>query len=57
MALWELVGYGLLGWACFDITKGRTYLLRSISRSEEPVFFWAVALAWAAFGIYLIIKY
>lgn len=57
MTIWELVGYGLLGWACFDISKGRTYLLRSISRSEEPFHFWAVALAWAAFGIYLIIKY
>ena len=57
MSVWEIVGYGLLAWACYDIAKGRTYLLRSISRAEEPLFFWPVALAWAAFGAYLIVKY
>ena len=57
MAIWEVIGYVLLVWACFDITKGRTYLHRAISRSEEPMFFWPVALAWAGMGIYLVIKY
>ena len=57
MVFWEIIGYGLLAWACYDISKGRTYLLGSISRSEEPVKFWVVALTWAAFAVYLIIKY
>jgi hypothetical protein len=57
MSTWKILGLCLLVWAFIDIAMGRTFLHRSISRTQEPTFFWTVAAAWVSIATILLVYY
>ncbi|SHI19360.1 hypothetical protein [Ferrimonas marina] len=50
--LWLILGAGLLLWVLYDIIRGQTWLHRRIARTKEPMFFWALMLAWTGLAFW-----
>ncbi|MEM9290777.1 MAG: hypothetical protein AAGD01_03765 [Acidobacteriota bacterium] len=50
-ALW---GALFLYWVLPNLATGRTFLVSTVTRAEEPVLFWCIQAAWVALGLLLI---
>lgn len=49
-----LWGIMFLYWTIPNFYSGRAFLLSEVSRSDDPLLFWAVQIAWVIFGILLV---
>jgi len=53
--MWQILGIGLLIWAAYDLFSGQVYLHRSITRQEEPGFYWSVWMLYLVIAIVLVL--
>lgn len=45
--VWQWIGLALLGWLGWDLVSGHVYSYRSVYRSEEPLYYWAMIALWS----------
>jgi hypothetical protein len=50
-SLWGLL---FLFWTVQSYRSGHAFLLSEITRNEDPVLYWLILMAWAAFGVLLV---
>ena len=54
LGLYWVWGLLFLWWLVPSIMTGQTALVFDISRDQDPILFWAVAILWAVFGLMMI---
>ena len=54
LGLQSLWGLLFLYWAVSNVSSGRTLLLSEVRRSDDPILFWLILIAWVALGLMLI---
>lgn len=54
LGLYWVWGLLFLWWLVPSIMTGQTALVFDISRDQDPVLFWIVAILWAVFGLMMI---
>lgn len=51
-----LLGAMYMIWGIQDIRSGYTAIFENISRDENPILFWMIALTWFSLGAYVFIE-
>jgi len=51
--LWGLL---FLYWTIPNFHSGQAFLLSNVTRSDDPVLFWVVQIAWVVLGVMLILS-
>ncbi|WP_050604438.1 hypothetical protein [Ruegeria sp. 6PALISEP08] len=54
LGLYWVWGLLFLWWLVPSIMTGQTALVFDITRDQDPILFWAVAIIWAVFGLMMI---
>ncbi|MBT2132297.1 hypothetical protein [Aliiroseovarius lamellibrachiae] len=54
MGLYWVWGLLFLWWLVPTIMTGQTALVFDVTRDEDPILFWIVAILWALFGLMMI---
>lgn len=45
-----IFGLMFLAWAAYDIAKGESSFVQTVTRRAQPIVFWVVVLTWFAFA-------
>ncbi|MCR9136774.1 MAG: hypothetical protein NXI27_12305 [Alphaproteobacteria bacterium] len=56
LGYWFLWGLILIYWTIPGFYSGRTTLLTDVTREDDQVLYWAVQIAWIAFGALLVVS-
>ncbi|WP_052261645.1 hypothetical protein [Leisingera sp. ANG-M1] len=54
LGIYWIWGLLFLWWLVPAVISGQSFFVFEISRSEDPLLFWAVAALWALFGVMMI---
>ncbi|CAA0122104.1 Uncharacterised protein [BD1-7 clade bacterium] len=53
MDFWQLVGFGLLIWAAYDLYSGKTWVIREYHRKSQPMEYWLTLSVWIVIAVTL----